>query len=369
MTAANQDLQQSETATDQPGGQWRPARRRPLLVAVTIVLTFGALLVILAAWNLPPFSGGREGTDNAYVRGRTTVIAPQVSGYVMRVLVRDYETVKAGQVLVTIDDRVYRARVEQARANLAAAQAALDNSTQARASRAAGLQGQVAGVASAEAQLQRARADMTRADDLARDGSISVRERDQTLAALALAQAQLRQAHAASEIGRQDIRTVDVGRGGLEAQVEAARAQLHAAEIDLEHTVIRAPEGGTLGEVGIRVGAYVSNGTQLLSIVPPDRWIIANFKEAQTARIRAGQKVSFTVDALGNIRLSGRVERLAPAAGSEFAVLKPDNATGNFVKIPQRIGVRIAVDPHDPDARRLRPGMSVEVHIDTSDAS
>lgn len=349
----------------EPEARWTPRRRKPFIRAGIAGLTLGAVLLVLAAWDLPPFAGGDVETDNAYVRGRTTVIAPQVSGYVTKVLVHDYELVRPGQILAQIDDRTYRARVEQARANLAAAEAALANSAQARASRSAGLEGQMAGVQSARAQLARARADMARARDLAGDGSISLRERDQTQAALALAEAQLRQALATTEIGRQDIRSVDVGRGGLAAQVEGARAQLHAAEIDLEHTLIRAPEGGTLGEVGIRVGAYVTNGTQLLAIVPPQRWVIANFKEAQTATIRPGQRATLRVDALGDARLTGRVERLSPAAGSEFAVIKPDNATGNFVKIPQRIGIRIAVDADQTAARRLRPGMSVEVRIDT----
>lgn len=361
MTAADNAPPLEQEAT-----QWRPARKRPIRIAATVALSLAGALLVLATWGLPPFAGGYQRTDNAYVRGRITVIAPQVSGYVMQVLVHDYDVVKPGQILVRIDDRVYRARVEQARANLSAAEAALANATQARASRSAGLQGQIAGVEGARAQLARARADMARAQDLARDGSISMRERDQAMAALALAQAQLRQAQAGSEIGRQDIRTVEVGRGGLEAQVEAARAQLHAAEIDLEHTVIRAPEGGVLGEVGIRVGTYVTNGSQLLAIVPPDRWVIANFKETQTGRIRSGQAASITVDALDGARLTGRVERVSPAAGSEFAVLKPDNATGNFVKIPQRIGVRIALDPGAAEAKRLRPGMSVEVRVDTS---
>lgn len=362
MTAIDETTLHEEGAT-----QWRPSRRRPILTVATAALSLSSLLLVLAAWDLPPFAGGYQRTDNAYVRGRITVIAPQVSGYVIQVLVHDYEVVKPGQVLALIDDRVYRARVEQARANLMAAKAALANSTQARASRSASLQGQVAGVEGAQAQLARARADMDRANDLSRDGSISMRERDQTLAALALANAQLRQAQAGSEIGRQDIRTVEVSRGGLEAQVEAARAQLHAAEVDLEHTVIRAPEGGVLGEVGTRVGTYVTNGSQLLTIVPADRWVIANFKETQTGRIRPGQVARLTVDALDGAKLNGRVERLSPAAGSEFSVLKADNATGNFVKIPQRIGVRIAVDPGQEDAKRLRPGMSVEVQVNTSD--
>ena len=360
MTARN------DAAAKAPGeARWRPSRKRPLAIVALLLLSLASVSLILAAWDLPPFAGDVQTTDNAYVRGRITVIAPQVSGYVTRVLVRDYENVARGQVLAVIDDRAYRARVEQARANLLAAEAALANSAQARAARSASLQGQVANVDGARAQLARAQADMARVDDLASDGAVSIRERDQTSAALAVAAAQLRQAQAGRDIGQQDVRTVEVGRAGLEAQVEAARALLHAAELDLEHTVIRAPESGVLGEVGTRVGAYVTNGSQLMAIVPPERWVIANFKEAQTSRMHPGQSATLIVDALGGTELRGRIERISPAAGSEFSVLKPDNATGNFVKIPQRIGIRIVVERGQRDALRLRPGMSVSVRVDT----
>jgi multidrug resistance efflux pump len=335
------------------------------VIAATVAVALAAVLAIFAAWGLPPFRSAVQATDNAYVRGRTTVIAPQVSGYVTTVAVRDYQQVGAGQVLARVDDRIYRARVDQARANVSAAVAALANSQQAHASRAAGLLGQTASLASARAQLARAQADMARVDDLVRDGSVSVREQDQTRAALRQAEAQVRQAEAGSEIARQDIRTVDVGRGGLEANVDAARAALRLAEVDLEHTVVRAPEPGQVGEVGVRLGQYVTNGTQLTSLIPADRWVIGNFKEAQTAKMAPGQRASFTVDALGGAKLTGHVEQLSPGAGSEFAVLKPDNATGNFVKVPQRIGVRISVDPGQALAARLRPGMSVEARVDT----
>lgn len=344
---------------------WRPAPKKTWVVVVTVVAAVVAVLAVLAAWGLPPFPGSVEATDNAYVRGRTTVISPQVSGYVTLVAVRDYQQVAAGQLLAQVDDRIYGARVDQARANLAAALAALANSQQAHASRVAGLQGQAASLSSARAQLARAQADMARADELVRDGSVSVREQDQTRAALRQAEAQVNQAEAGREVARQDVRTVDVGRGGLEANVEAARAALRLAEVDLEHTVVRAPEAGQVGEVGVRVGQYVTNGVQLMSLIPADRWVIGNFKEAQTARMAAGQRANFTVDALGGARLTGRVEQLSPGAGSEFAVLKPDNATGNFVKVPQRIGVRISVDSGQPLAGRLRPGMSVEARVDT----
>jgi multidrug resistance efflux pump len=353
-------------ASDQPAPRWRPAVKSRLAIVLIVLIAFAALLAISAAWGLPPFRSAAETTENAYVRGRTTVIAPQVSGYVSTVLVKDYESVRAGQILVRIDDSIYRARVAQAHANLDAQLAALANSRQARASRSAGLQSQVAGSGSAQAQLLRAQADMARANDLVRDGSISTRERDQTLAALRQAEAAVSQSHAASEIARQDIRSVDVGKSGLEAQVEAARAALRLAEIDLDHTVIRAPEDGQVGEIGVRLGQYVTLGTQLFSLVPAERWVIANYKEAQSGAMVPGQPATFTVDALGDTPFTGKLERISPAAGSEFAVLKPDNATGNFVKVPQRIGVRISVDPGQALADRLRPGMSVEARVDTS---
>ncbi|MEC4591041.1 MULTISPECIES: HlyD family secretion protein [Nitrospirillum] len=345
---------------------WHPPRRGRLTALAILVVAVGAILALLAAWRLPPFAGTVEATENAYIRGRTTVIAPQVSGYVVAVLVGDYAHVKAGQVLARIDDRIYRARVDQAQATLAAQRAALANSAQAHAARTASLAGQTANLANARAQLARAKADMARVTDLVRDGSVSIRERDQTQAALAQAEAQVRQAEAGGEIARQDVRTVDVGRDGLQAQVEAAQAQLALAEIDLDHTVIYAPEDGQVGEVGVRLGQYVTNGTQFLSLVPDDRWIIANYKEAQTAHMAVGQPARFTVDALDGAELTGTVEMLSPAAGSEFAVLKPDNATGNFIKVPQRIGVRIAITPGQPLADRLRPGMSVETRVDTA---
>ncbi len=356
----------AQAATAPVGSGWRPPRLSPMATIAVILIALAGVLLVLAAWRLPPFNTAVETTENAYVRGQTTVISPQVSGYVVQVLVQDYQDVQAGQPLVRIDDRIYRQRVEQAKAVLAAQNATLSNSAQAARSRAAGLGAQEAAVANAQAQLLRAEADMRRVDDLVTDGSVSLRERDQTRAALRQAEAGVAQAKAAREIATQDVRSVTVGRGGLAAGVEGAEAALRLTEIDLANTVIRAPESGRLSDVGVRNGQYVTSGTQLLFIVPPRIWVIANYKEAQTARMQPGQPVTFTVDALANARLNGHVERLSPAAGSEFAVLKPDNATGNFTKIAQRIAIRISINPDQPLAARLRPGMSVQTRIDTS---
>lgn len=348
------------------GSGWRPQPPSRTALVVILALVIGGVLAVLAAWRLPPFATAYQSTDNAYVRGRTTVIAPQVSGYVTQVYVRDFMDVTAGQPLVQIDDRIYRQRVDQAEAQVGAQQATLANAQQSERSRTAALAAQTAAVANAEAQLMRAQADMNRVNDLVTDGSVSQRERDQTLAALRQAQAGVQQARAAREIAAQDIRTVQVGRGGQRAGVSGAEAARRLAQIDLANTVIRAPEHGRLSEVGVRVGQYVTAGSQLMFLVPPETWVIANFKEAQTARMAVGQPASFTVDGLANARLSGHVERISPAAGSEFAVLKADNATGNFTKVPQRIAVRIRIDPGQILAQRLRPGMSVQARVDTA---
>lgn len=367
----NEHIRQEDPleSPDQVGPQsrgWAPPRsgRRMTLVFITVLLA-GALLA-LYAWGLPPFGSAVQTTDNAYVRGQTTTIAPQVSGYVTKVYVQDFQNVAAGAPLVQIDDRIYRQRVEQAEANLQAQIANLDNSQQSQRSSEASVAAQDAAVASARANLARAQADMNRVAELAAERSVSLRERDQTLATLRQAEAAVRQAEAQRTIAREQVRTVTVGRGGLQAGVENARAALKLAQIDLANTLIRAPQAGQVSEVGVRLGQFATAGTQLLFVVPQKVWVVANFKEAQTARIAPGQRATVKVDALGGEELTGRVEQIAPAAGSEFSVIRPDNATGNFVKVPQRIAVRIAIDPNQPLAKRLRPGMSVEASVDTS---
>lgn len=355
-----------EGAFDRPASAaWSPPRRHRLTTVAIVVAAFAAVAAVLYGWGLGPFAETAAATENAYVRGRSTVIAPQVSGYVVEVAVHDYQDVRRGQVLARIDDRIYRARVAQAEAAVNARLADLANSAQARASRAAALESQRAALANAHAQLDRTQAEMVRTNELIRNGWITRRDRDRNLAELHQTEAAVRQAAAAGDIAREDIRTVEVNRTALMAQVEAARAQLRLAQIDLENTVIRAPEDGRLGEIGVRLGQYVTNGNNLMTLVPPDRWVIANFKETQIRGMADGQRASFTVDALGGARIYGHLERLSPAAGSEFAVLRPDNATGNFVKVPQRIGVRITIDPNQPLARRLSPGMSVEARVET----
>lgn len=342
----------------------RANRRRILSIALGSGIVVTGVLVILYAWQLWPFTSSVQSTENAYVRGQVTFISPQVNGYLTQVDVVDLQPVKKGQLLMTIDDRIYRQRVHQAQAQLEMKVAALKNNQQQRKSAEATILSNKAALENARAQRQKSGLDLKRVENLASDGSLSVRERDASRAADAQAQAQMRQAEAQVAVAQQNLQTVVVNRASLEADVANARAALELANIDLANTRIVAPDSGQLGQLSVRKGTYVTAGTRLTSVVPDKKWVIANFKETQLAHIRPGLPVTFSVDALNGRRFSGRVEFISPAAGSEFSAISPDNATGNFVKIAQRIPVRIGLDP---DAQQLlRPGMSVEVSIDTA---
>ncbi|KPA91866.1 MULTISPECIES: HlyD family secretion protein [Pseudomonas] len=344
---------------------------RSLRVRIISSLGFAAIalvgvLIVLYAWQLPPFSSAIESTENALVRGQVTLIGPQLSGYVFEVPVQDFQHVKAGDLLVRLDDRIYQQRLDQALAQLAVQKAALANNLQQRRSAEATIAQRRAALENSKAQSRKSEADLARNQALIADGSVSRRELDVTRADRAQTLAAIAQAEAALEISRQDLQTVVVNRGSLEAAVASAEAAVELARIDLSNTRVVAPRDGQLGQIGVRLGAYVNSGAQLMALVPERRWVIANLKETQMAGVREGQAASFTVDALDHRRFTGRVQRIAPATGSEFSLLQADNATGNFVKIAQRVPVRITVDPGQAEAERLRPGMSVVVSIDTA---
>lgn len=334
---------------------------------LTLIVLMGGIAgvaLVLYAWRLPPFSSSVEMTDNAYVRGYVTTMSPQVSGYVVDVPVKDYQEVRQGDLLAKIDDRIFRQKLAQAQASLDSQKAAFDNSRQQEIAAKANIASGEAAVDSAQASLKQAQLASDRQDNLVRSGAGTSSVQEEAQASLDKARAGLSQSKAALEVARQDLQTIIINRGSLQAAVANAEAAVELAKIDLQNTEIHAPRDGKLGEVGVRVGQYAAAGTQLMAVVPHDVWVVANFKETQLAGMAAGQVVSISVDALHRKKLTGKVERFAPAAGSEFAVIKPDNATGNFVKIAQRIGVRISVDPDQPLAADLSPGMSVVVRVD-----
>ena len=351
---------------DAPVEEWTVPRPTWPVRLLFLAVAIAGVLLVLAAWRLPPFAGARVRTEDAYVQGHTTVIAPQVAGYVWRVHVEDFAHVHTGDILAENDPRPFQQRVAQAQAELDGKLADLANNRQKLAQGQAEVRLQDAAISSARAKRTKAIADERRSADLVRDGSLSARENDADVAALEQARAEVDQATASREDALQAAKAIRVNEGVLTASVEAARAQLLSAQIDLGYTIIRAPQGGVLSEVGVRLGQFVSAGTPLMYMVPAERWVIANYKEGQTHHIRVGERAWFSVDALGDARVKGHVERIAPATGAEFSALKPDNATGNFTKVPQRIPVRISIDAGQSIALRLRPGMSVEVHVDTA---
>ncbi|MEB0077490.1 HlyD family secretion protein [Pseudomonas sp. CCI3.2] len=349
-----------------PTSQPRSLRVRIVSSVIFGSVALAGVLIVLYAWRLPPFTSAIQRTENALVRGQVTIIGPQLSGYVYEVPVQDFQFVKSGDLLVRLDDRIYKQHLDQALAQLGVQKAALANNLQQRRSADATILQRQAALSNTMAQVDKSAADLRRNEALISDGSVSKRDLDVTRADNAQAVAAVAQAKAALEISRQDLQTVIVNRGSLEASVANAEAAIELARIDLSNTRVIAPRDGQLGQIGVRLGAYVNSGAQLMALVPDRLWIIANMKETQMAGVRLGQPVTFSVDALDDQKMQGRVQRISPATGSEFSLLPADNATGNFVKIAQRIPVRITVEPNQPLAKRLRPGMSVVVSIDTS---
>lgn len=370
---ANPPPAQSAPSGPPPAPAATPASSEPRSLRTRIIssvifasVALAGILIVLYAWQLPPFSSPIESTENALVRGQTTIIGPQLSGYVYEVPVQDFQYVKAGDLLVRLDDRIYRQHLDQSLAQVGIQKASLANNLQQRRSAEATIAQRKAALENSIAQGRKSAADLRRNLALVTDGSVSKSELDVSRAADAQANAAIAEARAALEIAKEDLQTVIVNRGSLEASVANAEAAVELARIDLTNTRILAPRDGQLGQIGVRLGAYVNSGAQLMALVPDRLWVIANMKETQMVNVRLGQPVTFTVDALGHEKMHGRVQRISPATGSEFSLLPADNATGNFVKISQRIPVRIIVEPNQPLAKRLLPGMSVVVSIDTS---
>ncbi|MBJ3775097.1 HlyD family secretion protein [Acuticoccus mangrovi] len=337
-------------------------------IATLFALAIGLVGVVAAlyAWRLPPFASSVHLTEDAYVRGKVTALAPQLSGIVADVDVADYDRVSAGDVLVRIDDRIYRERLAQAEAALDGAKAALANAEQDRSTAEAKIASADAGVSSAEAALKVDEANLQRIEKLSKRGVATVRAADEQRLARDQARAARDQAKAEAESARQNLASVVTNRRSLQAAVESAAAAVKLARIDLENTKVTAPVDGRLGEVAARIGQYVTAGTRLAMLVPDRIWVVANFKETEIGDMQVGQPVRFSVDALGGEELTGTIERFSPATNSEFSVISSSNATGNFVKVARRLPVRIAIDPDQPLADRLAPGMSVVARIDTA---
>jgi membrane fusion protein (multidrug efflux system) len=305
-------------------------------------------------------------TDDAYVKADNTTVAPKVSGYLHEVLVGDNERVRAGQVLARIDERDFNVALDQAKADVAAAHAAI-------ASKQAQLDVQQAVIDAAKATVDVDKATVTfaaqenkRYTDLAATGFGSVQNAQQAQSRNAGAQAAIARdtANLASALKRVDLLKAKIVQAN--AALARAQAQQSQAELNLEYTSIVAPIDGVVGNRSLRIGQFVQAGTQLMSVVPvAGAYVVANFKETQLTDLRAGQAVEIAVDTFPGQIVRGHVDSIAPASGQEFALLPPDNATGNFTKVVQRIPVKIALDLDEGSVVELRPGMSVIPTVET----
>lgn len=328
----------------------------------------GTLLIAAIALGARWWLHGRfiESTDNAYVRADITAITPRISGEIVEVAVRNNQAVKKGELLARIDPRDYEARAANARAAVAVREAALQTNDEQKLFQRAMIREAEASLAAAGADRQRLQKDWQRAESLVRDGVASAARLDTATAAYQSGSAQVDRAQAGVGAARQQTATLVAERARMAAELEAALAMLKLAEIDLAATELRAPVDGSVGDLAARVGERVNAGLRLLSLVPLEQvFVVANFKETQLTGMRVGQQAQIGIDAFPGQPLSGRIDSVSPASGAEFALLPPDNATGNFNKIVQRVPVKLVFDNPGELSGLLRPGMSVEVSIDT----
>ena len=368
--------------------------KRWLVPGSVLLMALGILATITINWNA--WVGGRtnQETDDAYVRADLTPLSTKVAGLVATVAVADYQAVKAGDLLVQLRDDDFRAQVQQAEAAVAAGEASLVNNERqkelqdARIAQAgegvrsaeAEITAAEAGIAAAKADVERTLLERHRQEALAATESATRQKVEQVVAdeeryraQLASREADLSRAHAHLASTKAELEAQKRQRAVLDSQTQLLRADLQAkranlavARINLDYTRITAPENGIVSERKVRPGQLVSPGTQVISLVERDAWVQANFKETQMRNIRAGDAAKIEVDAFPGSVLKGKVQEVSPASGSQFALLPPDNATGNFTKIVQRVPVKIVLEPSQPLAEKLRPGMSVIATVVTS---
>jgi membrane fusion protein (multidrug efflux system) len=334
------------------------------------VLTIGASLFALAGagyfgWQYWTVGRFQVSTDDAYVKADNTTISPKVSGYISAVLVGDNEQVKAGQILARIDDRDFQVALDQAKADVAAAKAVVATKQSLLAAQQSVIEAAQATISLDEEPNLR-RAGQRAYSQLASTGNGSVQNAQQAASRTAVARASVARDRASLETATRQLDVLKAELGQAQATLARDEATQRQAELNLSYTAIASPVDGVVGNRTLRVGQYVQAGTQLMAVVPTEAaYIVANYKETQLTDVRPGQAAEVEVDTFPGVTFKGHVDSIAPASGQEFALLPPDNATGNFTKIVQRIPVKIVLDPGSPLAAELRPGMSVYPTIET----
>jgi membrane fusion protein, multidrug efflux system len=362
VTVGDQLPAMRPVATEAPKTDRHPLRRL-LLIGVSVLALAGAGHYGWDYWTVGRF---QVSTDDAYVKADSTTIAPKVSGYIASVLVGDNEPAKAGQVLAKIDDRDFRVSLEQANADLAAAKAAVATKLAAITAQQSAIDAAQATTAVDQATLTFADQDDKRYAQLASNGYGSVQNAQQAASRLAAGRAAVARDTASLANATKQLDVLKAELAQAQAAVTRDEALRDQAQLNLSYTTITSAVDGVVGNRTLRVGQYVQAGTQLMAVVPLSAaYIVANYKETQLADVHPGQPVAVTVDTYPGVTFSGHVDSIAPASGQEFALLPPDNATGNFTKVVQRIPVKIVLDPGTGFAGELRPGMSVYPTIET----
>ncbi|HTB84844.1 MAG TPA: HlyD family secretion protein [Candidatus Sulfotelmatobacter sp.] len=353
------------------GGADAPApvkSRRPSFKRAALI-TFAAFAGICAAkfahdwWTVGRFN---QTTDDAFVGGDVTVIAPKVAGFISQLAVTDNQQVHAGDLLLKLDDRDYRAALAKAEATVSQAKAALVNLDATRDLQDAVIAQAQAGIAAADAEITRTHDDQVRAKNLLAGGVESTQEFQQADAEYKTATANGDKARAALTAAQRQIEVIGTQKQQAQASLDSAIAERDLAQLNLSYTELRAPMDGIVGNRSAQVGAYATVGSQLISLVPAHGlWIDANYKEDQLARMHTGSPATVQIDLLGGEKFNGHVLSIAPATGAQFSVLPAENATGNFTKIVQRVTVRILLDDEQAMAGQLRPGLSVTAKVNT----
>lgn len=364
MTDNPNDREQEST----PASSLRSKRKLHIVIFIAVA----AALIAGGWWYFRYVSYGQymQSTDNAYVAADSVVVSSKVAGYVDEVLVSENEQVNRGEALVQLDLRDYDAQAQQARAQIAATLAGADTIRSQVTEQDAAIRQAQAQLAAKRATLDLANGQVARYRPLAATGAEPREKLEQYETQAQQARAEFVSAQAAVSAATSRRVTLFKQIGQAQAQSDAARAQLEAADLNVTSTLLRASKGGRVGDLSVRVGQFVQPGQRLMTVVPVNEiYVTANFKETQVGLMRAGQSVRLEVDALPDFEIAGRVDSISPGTGAEFSVLPPENATGNFTKIVQRITVRIAIEASPKVRRLLVPGMSVVATVDTRNAA
>lgn len=327
---------------------------------------FSVLLLFLFAGILYYFFVYRfyQSTDNAYVQADVTWVMPKISGEVMELLINDNQVVKEGETLAVLDHRDYQARYDQARSVVSLKEAALGVQQQNEKSARSSIAEAHSGVVAAQADLTRLRKEFERYQDLLKDGVITRQNFEGVQSQYLTAQAQLSKAQAAVNAAEAQLGSLQASRVQLLADIQSANANLNLYQVDLASSKVVSPVNGKIGSLAIQKGSRVSPQTRLMAIIPENSlYVQANFKETQIEKMHIGQKVELKLDAYPSLTYSGKIESFSPASGATFSLMPPDNATGNFNKVVQRIPVRIAIDS-SPHIDLIKPGMSVSATVD-----